>query len=270
MADQVQIAQGSLNVVDRGQGPVWLLVHGFPLNHAMWQAQIDALSQVARVLAPDLPGFGASPSHGDVLSMESAADALAELLDALAITTPVVLCGFSMGGYIGWQFARRHAARLGKLVLCDTKAAPDTPAAAENRRQRAEQVLTRGLSPLAAAMLPKLLGSHTRQSQAGLVRQVEEMILGCNPQGVAAALLGMAERADAQPWLAEIKVPCLLVVGAEDAISPPAEMRQIAAGLPDARLVEIPQAGHLTPWEAPAAVNAALLDWGIQARSASE
>jgi pimeloyl-ACP methyl ester carboxylesterase len=110
-----KISTGELAYIDRGAGAPVLLVHGFPLDHTMWDSQIEALSRHSRVLAPDLRGFGASPlgpldATGGI-SMERYADDLAEFLDALAIgrDRPVVFVGLSMGGYIAWQIVRKHA-----------------------------------------------------------------------------------------------------------------------------------------------------------------
>ena len=127
---RAKLSTVELAYVDHGIGPPILLVHGFPLDHSMWSAQIDALAGRYRVIAPDLRGFGES-SLGDAdpevgVSMERYADDLAELLDVLAVADPVVLVGFSMGGYIAWQFVRKHAVRLRALIQCDTRAAADS------------------------------------------------------------------------------------------------------------------------------------------------
>src|SRR5438270_5957633 len=126
-----RISTGNLAYIDRGAGQPVLLVHGFPLDHTMWNAQIDALSERARVIASDLRGFGESPL-GSVdpargISMERYADDLAELLDALAIRSDekIVFVGLSMGGYIAWQFVKKYTTRLRALVLCDTRAVAD-------------------------------------------------------------------------------------------------------------------------------------------------
>ena len=102
----------NLNVVESGAGLPVLLVHGFPLDHTMWQPQLEALAGEAHVVAPDLRGFGASDAGGETVSMEDYADDLAALLDARTIQEPVVFCGLSMGGYIAWQFFLRHRERL--------------------------------------------------------------------------------------------------------------------------------------------------------------
>jgi pimeloyl-ACP methyl ester carboxylesterase len=255
---QANVRGARLAAVDQGRGQPLVLLHGFPLDHTMWRYQIEALAARCRVIAPDLRGFGASPATPGTLTMAAMADDVAELLDGLAIHEPVVLAGLSMGGYVALEFWRRHAARLAGLVLCDTRSAADSAEAAATRRQTAERVLGGGPAFLAEAMLPRLLAPETLAGRADIVAELRRTIESADPEGVAAASRGMAERADATPWLGEIKLPTLVVVGRHDAISTVEEMGQIAAAIGGARLAEIPAAGHMSPLENPAAVNAAL------------
>ena len=129
----VRIGDMHLAMTDTGNGSPIVFVHGFPLDHSMWDVQVAALASGYRCLAPDLRGFGASSVTPGTVTMEQMADDLADLLVALEIEEPVILCGLSMGGYVAWQFWRRHAARLRALVLCDTPRAADTPEAAAAR-----------------------------------------------------------------------------------------------------------------------------------------
>jgi pimeloyl-ACP methyl ester carboxylesterase len=247
-----------LNVVEAGAGPPLLLVHGFPLDHTMWQAQIEELARDHRVVAPDLRGFGGSDASGEIVSMEDFADDVAALLDARAVKEPVVFCGLSMGGYIAWQFFLRHRARLRALILCDTRAAADTPAAAEARRVNAQRVLSEGVAFLAGAMLEKLFAAETRRRRPDIVDATRQVMLAASPPGVAAALRGMAARPDVSAWLPQLDLPALVVCGQDDAISTVEEMRGIAERLPQARFVEVAGAGHMSPVEQPQAVNEAI------------
>jgi len=250
-----------LAYVDEGSGPPVVLVHGFPLDHAMWDAQVEALKDRCRVIVPDLRGFGRSDVTEGTVTMEQFADDVAGLLDALGVGEPVVLAGLSMGGYVAFQFFRRHRGRLRALVLCDTRAGADTPQAAAVRRETAENVLREGPDSLAENMPDKLLAAATLRDRPELGESLRRVIANSDPRGIAAASLGMAERPDVTAMLPEIDCPTLVVVGREDAISPPDEMRRIAAAIPGARLVEVPDAGHMSPMENPAAVNAALREF---------
>jgi 3-oxoadipate enol-lactonase len=255
--DSFYINGRKLAFVDSGHGPALLLVHGWPLDHSMWDGQIKGLAARHRVIAPDLPGFGQSDLGGNVVEMWQYADDLAALLDFLKIDN-VVYCGLSMGGYIAFEFWRRHAKLLGGLVLCDTRAASDTPEAAANRSVMAEKVLSEGSCAAADAMIPKLFAAVTMQVQPDVIIKIRQVIEGHDPRGIAAAALGMAKRADFRGELPHIGCPALVIVGEHDSISMPAEMQGMAGAIPDAEFAVIPQAGHMSPLEQPVPVNAAI------------
>jgi pimeloyl-ACP methyl ester carboxylesterase len=255
----LEVNGARLATVDRGTGLPVVLVHGFPLDHTMWDAQVEALSPHYRVIAPDLRGFGRSGVTEGKVTMEQLADDLAAMLDALGVDEPVVFCGLSMGGYVAWQFWRKYAARVRALVLCDTRAIADAPDAAAGRLEAADRVLREGPGPLAEAMIPKLLPESSRKRNRHVAESLRRVILGAQPQGIAAAARGMAERPDVTSMLGQIDCPTLVLVGRLDRISTPEEMREIADAIPGARLVPIGEAGHMSPMENPKEVNAALL-----------
>jgi len=259
----VDLSTTSLAFVDRGDGVPVLLVHGFPLDHTMWDAQIEALAGSCRVIAPDLRGFGRSPL-GNInvergVSMEQYAEDLAELLEALAVVESIVLVGFSMGGYVAWQFMRKHPERVRALVQCDTRSAADSDDARAARIKIAESVANTGSGPVADAMLPKLLSPRTLESGAPVVARVRAMIERTGPAAIAAAQRGMAARPDVSELLPKISVPTLVLCGEQDAISPPREMQAIAEAIPNAEFLVIPGVGHMTTMENPQAVNDALV-----------
>lgn len=257
------LSKTNLAYVDEGAGLPVLLVHGFPLDHTMWAAQIAALSQRARVIAPDLRGFGQSLlAPGDAergISMEDYADDLAEFLDQLDISEPIVLVGFSMGGYVAWQFVRRHGHRLRALIQCDTRAEADTDEARSGRLKMAENVAEWGSGRVAETMGPKLFAPATFAQKPEVVAAVRAVVERTLPAGIAAAQRGMAARRDVTDWLPHVTVPTLVLVGEHDAISPAAEMKVVAAAIPGAEFVVIPAAGHMTTMEEPEAVNEALV-----------
>ena len=225
----------------------------------MWKGQIEYFSQTRRVIAIDLRGFGQSGGGQEIVSMEQFADDCAAVLDVLKIDEPIIYIGLSMGGYIGWEFWRKYSSRIQALVMCDTRAAKDTAEAAEAREQTAKRVLREGTDFLAQAMTEeKLFSPETLRQQPAIVAAIADTIRATSPQSVAAALLGMARRQDATDWLANIQTPSLLVCGEHDGLTPPQEMRDIAAAMPRGEFVEIPNAGHMAPLEQPQAVNAAI------------
>ena len=251
----------NLHYVERGRGLPLLLVHGFPLDYTMWQGQLEGLADRYRVIAPDLRGFGQSGVTAGLATMPRMADDLAQLLEGLAIHEPVALCGLSMGGYVAWQFGLRHRERLARLILCDTRAVGDAPEAAANRIGLADRVQKEGPAFVAETMIPKLFAPATIEAKAPCVEATRQVILRTNPQGIAAASRGMAQRPDVTPWLARFDMPALVVCGQHDAISKPDEMRGIAERMPSARFVEIAGAGHMAPLEKPAEVNAVIREF---------
>lgn len=262
---RVRLSSVELAYVDHGRGVPVLLLHGFPLDHTMWQSQIDALAGGHRVIAPDLRGFGQSTlgtiglDHG--ISMERFADDMAELLDALAIDEPIVLAGFSMGGYVAWQFVRKHPNRLRALILSDTRAAADSDEARAARLTMAEHIDEWSGGRVAEMMSPRLFAPKSLANRPDLVAELRRVVEQTPAATIAAAQRGMAGRLDATPLLAAIHVPTLVIAGAHDVISPPREMQDMAAAIGHAQFVEIPDSGHMTTMENPAAVNAAVVEF---------
>lgn len=253
-----------LEVFDEGAGPATIFfAHGFPLSHAMWSGQLKPLAARYRVIAPDLRGFGASETVPGTSTMRRFADDCAAVLDELEVREPVVFCGLSMGGYIAWQFAKHHADKLRALVLCDTKAAGDTPEAAETRRKMADHVRKFGTRAVAEAMPAKLFAQATFRDQPEIVDEIRRTIERTSPEGLAAAQLGLAAREDVRPDLPTIAggKPTLVVCGRDDAISPVDEMRAIAEAMPGARFHVVENAGHMAPLERPAEFNRLLMEF---------
>lgn len=248
-----------LHTIVRGHGPPILLVHGFPLDSSIWSGQIDGLADKYRVIAPDLRGFGRNePVTAEAITMDEFADDLNDLLDSLDVEGPVCYCGLSMGGYIGFRFIEKYGERLSSLILCDTRPGADSEEGKTNRRQLAEKVLRSGAETAVEAMLPKLVSQKTNAERPDVLEQLRGTIQTTDPRSIAAALHGMARRPDSTPLLSKIAVPTLVLCGAEDTLTPPDVMRDMAAKIPNAEYVEIPETGHMAPMEDPAAVNAVI------------
>jgi 3-oxoadipate enol-lactonase len=241
-------------VREMGEGPPVVLVHGYPLDGAMWSGVARALAPRFRVLKPDLPGRGetAAPSEGRI---EDYADFLAAVLEAVA--APAGLAGFSMGGYAALALARRRPALLRALALVDTRASADDAAGKAKRDESIATVRASGVGPIADGMVPKLLEPRSL-SNADLVERVRRIMLRQKPETVEADLTAMRERLDAREALAQISIPTLVLVGEQDALTPPADSEAMAAAIPGARLTKIAGAAHLAPMERPGAVAAAL------------
>ncbi|MBK7293443.1 MAG: alpha/beta hydrolase [Geothrix sp.] len=243
---------------DEGAGPPLLFVHGFPLNGDCWAPQLEAFKATNRVLIPDLTGFGASATAAGPATMRRYAQDLFTLCQQLE-TGPVVLVGHSMGGYIALAFARAYPLFLRGLVLVSTRAGADPPDVAEARRETATKVLGSGFGAVVKGLMPKMLS--TTPSSEGLAEAVHDIMWTSSSSGVAGALLALADRPDQRSHLDELRMPTLVVTGADDTLIPPGESAELARGIPGAELVVIPGAGHLVAYEQPFAFNEALGAW---------
>jgi 3-oxoadipate enol-lactonase len=251
-------AAGTFSFSDAGNGPPVVLLHAFPLSRLMWRPQVEALQGRCRVLAPDLRGFGGSCGFDGEPSVDQMADDVAALLDELNLRQPVVLGGLSMGGYVALAFARRHPQRLRALVLADTKAGADDDAARANRDRLIAFAQEHSAVAVLDQMLPRLLGATTQARRPEVTAEVRAIAADQTPAGVVSALKALRDRPDATPALGRIAVPTLVIVGAEDVLTPPDQARFLAAAIPGARLEVLDGAGHLANLERPEAFNAIL------------
>lgn len=236
---------------ERGDGPAVVFIHGFPMDRTMWRILVPPLGGWHRI-APDLPGFGLSDPGTGQASVGNYADGLAGVLDAMRVER-VVLCGLSLGGYVAFEFWRRHRARVRGLVLMCTRPEHDGPDARASRESAIASVHQHGLGALAKAMVPRLLSPSTVSGQPAVAAHLRTMMLDSQPEGVIAALRAMRDRADSTALLGEINVPTLVVAGADDAVIPKVTSRAMAAAIPGARFEMLPGVGHVPPLEAPVA-----------------
>jgi pimeloyl-ACP methyl ester carboxylesterase len=208
---------------------------------------VERLRPEYRLIVPDLRGMGRSEASGPV-PLERYTDDVAAVLDAAGVREPAVVVGLSMGGYIALDLYRRHRARVRAMVLADTRAAPDTPEAAAARRRSAGRAIDEGASAVVGGMAEDLLAPG---ADAALREEWRGIMVATPPRGIAAALTAMADRPDSRPLLRRIACPVLVIVGAEDTVTPPGLARRMAESIRGARLAVIPGAGHLTPVERP-------------------
>ena len=240
--------------------PAVVLLHGFPFNRSLWREQIEALAATHHIIAPDLRGHGETSVTEGAATMEEMAEDVAALLGELRVRR-FALGGLSMGGYVALAFYRRFRERVGALVLADTRATPDAEEARRTREETAQKALREGMGAIADAMLPKLLAPATLANKPEVVGRVRGMIASTRPEGAAAALRGMAVRRDQRDLLREIDVPALVIVGSEDALTPPSDSESMHREIRGSRLSVIEGAGHVSNLERPAEFNRALTDF---------
>ena len=229
-----------------------LLIHAFPLDARMWEPQLGSLGARLPIVAPHLPGFGGTEGP-EVLTMGLAAAHCVRALDEAGVDTAIV-CGLSMGGYVAFELWRAARPRIAALVLANTRAEPDPPEGAAARRALAERLRDEGHTFMVEAPPPLL----AEDAPENLVQLVKAIIADQTPGAIAAAALGMAERPDSVPDLPGIDVPTLVITGTADRLIPPDVTAGIAGLVPDAELVRIEGAGHLSNLEARESFDAAL------------
>jgi 3-oxoadipate enol-lactonase len=264
----VQINDLRMFVEDRSSSDfeTILFIHGFPFDHSMWRQQLYLLGTESRCIAPDLRGHGGTldahgPRPADQVTIELLAEDMIALLNALRPEQQkITVCGLSMGGYIAFEMWRRIPERIGRLILADTKATPDSHEARARRQAQAENVKADGPRAISDGMLETLLTPENRSSAIGM--EVRRMIESTSPQGIINALHALANRPDSTETLATISVPTLVVVGESDKLTPLSDAQAMHEQLRHkAPLAVIPKAGHLSPLENPDAFNRAVLDF---------
>jgi pimeloyl-ACP methyl ester carboxylesterase len=240
-----------------GQGPPLVLVHGAAVDSRMWRPQLAALADEFTVVAWDEPGAGRSSDVPSNFALVDYADSLATLLDALELG-PAHVAGLSWGGTVVLELYRRHPELVATLLLVDTYAGWKGSLPEQEVRARVEGVRR----ILAADHLfdPTLPGLFAGEPPAEFVPLLEEMAADVRPVSMRTALLVMAE-ADQRDLLPRIAVPTLLIWGELDARAPLTVARQFEQAIPDAKLVVIRGAGHVSNLEQPELFNDAVREF---------
>lgn len=253
--DGTDVSYSERGVSSAGKPPL-VLLHGFPLDQRMWEAQLDALSAQRRVITPDLPGFGQSRSDKPftIASLADAVHTLLEKLDAL----PCVLGGLSMGGYVALAYSKTYPKDLAGLLLIDTRAEADTSEGKAGREKMIELVQSKGAKAVAEQMLPKMLATDAEKKNPQVAQRLREIMEACPAKTIENALIAMRDREDYCTHLPSIAVPTLILVGEQDAITPPKMAETMNHDIPRSTLVKVANAGHMTPMEQPEQVNMAI------------
>ncbi|MBQ0863981.1 MULTISPECIES: 4-carboxymuconolactone decarboxylase [Streptomyces] len=233
--------------------PVLVLGPALGTTWHMWDRQIPELTRNWRVLRFDLPGHGGSPAYS-ADSADAYAERLLATLDRLGIER-FGYAGCSLGGAIGIQLALRAPQRVTSLALISSSPRFATP---DSWRQRGVVIRTNGLDPIARTTPERWFTPGFAAAQPAIVEWAVQMVRTTDPGCYIAACEALASF-DVKDSLDRIGVGTLVVAGAEDQVTPPAEARALVAGIPDARLAIVPGASHLTPVEQPGAVTDLLI-----------
>jgi pimeloyl-ACP methyl ester carboxylesterase len=242
-----------------GSGPALLLLHGIGSNSRSFRHQLADLSDGFDVIAWDAPGYGQSSDPAETFTLEALADCAVALLDDLGIERAHVL-GVSMGGVIAQLVSLLHPERVRSLILVDTNtgggALPE-PLRGDRVRQRLEALERLGPRGMAEQRAPHLLSAA---APADLIAEVAAIMAEVRPAGYCTAAVALGNT-DLSSRLSAIAVPTLVIHGQEDTVVPLQTGRELAASIPGARMVVLPDAGHVSNQEQPKAFNAAVRDF---------
>ena len=223
-----------------------ILLPGLLCDEALWQYQIKFLKNIADCQVP-------------VLTKHDQVDALARSVLSAA-PKEFALAGLSMGGYVALEIMRQAPARVLKLCLLDTSARPDTPEQSEKRRlllALSKQGQFKGVTP---RLLPMLISPH-RMDDKDLTHIIMTMAERVGRDAFHNQQTAILNRIDSRPSLKDIKCPVQIIGGTEDALTPPAIVKEIAEGIKSARYNLIESCGHLSALEKPDEVNNLMRGW---------
>lgn len=242
--------------------PTIVFGHGLLFSGWMFHPQVDALRERFRCVTIDWRGQGATPATRSGYDMDTLTGDAVALIESLGVG-PVHYVGLSMGGFVGQRIAARHAALLRSLTLLDTSADPEPRfSAAEDLAMAAVYPLI-GVGPLFPIVAGLMFGPVFRRdpSAAPTIAEFRTRLERCDRRGIARAVRGVALRKPVYGELDRINVPTLVIVGADDKPTPPAKAKRIADRVPGARLEIVPDCGHSSTVEQPAAITELLSDF---------
>jgi pimeloyl-ACP methyl ester carboxylesterase len=221
---------------------------------------VPGLASSARIYAPVIPAlwrFGPVMVANHIRDDSMAAIAARVLSDA---PPRFALAGHSMGGYIAFEIMRQAGERVAKLALINTQARPDTPEATARRRVLMERARRGELRALREESFPELV-HPSRRDDAEILKLVHAQDEDVGVEGYLRQQTAIIARVDSRPTVSTIKCPTLVLTGDADNTIPNALSKEMAEGIPGARLVILDRCGHLPQPEQPEATMRALSEW---------
>lgn len=227
----------------RGKGMPLVLLHGFPLDHHLWDDVALLLEDTFELILPDLRGFGESSTVDKPYTMDDYASDVAALLDQLGIQKAAVT-GHSMGGYVALAFVRLYPERVSGFALVSSQVLADPPERKEGRYKSAADVAEKGIGGVVETMAPKFTTDPRLQATTREIMEKQP------PQAYIGALKAMAERMDSTPLLSTFKFPVVIIHGDTDALIPVERAREIKEAIPRSHYLELKGVGHVPMLEA--------------------
>ena len=226
-----------------------VLLPGLLNTRRVYEHQIEALQDIADITIPEL--------WQD--------DTIGAMADAVLAAAPprFALGGFSMGGYVAFEIFRRAPARIERIALIDTQAAPDSAETRTRRQAFIEQTRLGRFHGVHPTLLPQIV-HPSRLKDAAVTQPILDMAKEIGGDGFVRQQQAILSRTDSRPLLVEIEVPAVVIVGRQDMATPLPRAQEMAADIANAQLVILEECGHVSPLERPAEVSAALRRWLTQ------
>lgn len=240
----------------RPDAPAIVFGHGLLFSGWMFHPQIATLHEHYRCVTIDWRGQGDSPPAHAGYDMDTLTGDAVTLIRELGVA-PVHWVGLSMGGFVGQRIAARHGDLLRTLTLLDTSATAEDPAKVGRNKLLARVQQLVGIKAVLGKVKPLLFGPAflTDPASAATIEEWVRRLTRLDRTAIRKAVYGVAARLPIEPEIAGITVPTLVVVGADDSATPPAEAERIAARVPSAELRVVPDCGHSSTLEQPRAIT---------------
>jgi pimeloyl-ACP methyl ester carboxylesterase len=243
-----------------GHGAPVLFAHCLTWNHREFDAQVAVLAERYTLILADQRGHGQTGFLPEPYTLADMVDDLYALLQRLGIG-PVHYVGHSMGAMMGPQFALSHPDALRSLALIGGSANAESGERLAGYRQLIAAVRAGHHAPVAEKLTGLFFGQTSRQKRPEAVARFVDDFMTIDGEGLHWTAEAVFVRPDLRPRLPEITQPALMMVGEADAVTSPDLSRELAAGIPNSRLLVVPEAGHFLPVEAPNTVTGALIDF---------
>jgi len=250
----------SLSVIEQGQGVAVILLHGFCERKEVWEGIIEPLSAEAKVLAPDLPGFGQSQLNATSITIEDAALAVIECMNSRNIEQAIVV-GHSLGGYVSLAMAEKYPSRLAALCLFHSTAKSDSEEKKDNRTRTVGFLEKYGTRTFADNFVPSIFADNHHESMYEQIEKAKKMVAQTSDQTAIAYTRAMRDRPARLDVLKGASFPCLFIAGKNDSAVPYQDMLEQSQLPQDSRLCTLDNSGHMGMYEEPEKSTRALLDF---------
>lgn len=234
-----------LHYQEQGSGPTVILIHGFPMDHHVWDNFADKLSESFQVVTPDLPGFGKSPFLGENFSIRDVARAISDWIREREYEKPVIV-GHSLGGYVTLEMAAQDKTNIAGMCLFHSTALADSAEKKESRNKVLEFIEKKGVQ----AFTSNFIGQLYADPQHASITRVKNIAVQSSKAAVVAYTRAMRDRNDQTQVIHKFSRPILFLAGEKDQGIPADTILQQAALNEGAEAAILSDVAHMGMFEA--------------------